>query len=95
MLVPQHERFKKTQSWMWIWKSVGLIVDTCHDWRIKRMCEFDYDDFGVIAMTDGRIYYSKGAPVVNTDCGTKGESHAATLATMQRIANNARDAGRR
>jgi hypothetical protein len=58
------------RSWKWDWVSIGLIVDQCHNWAIKRMCILKYTDWGVHA-PDGRVYHGTGAPKITRDCSMK------------------------
>jgi hypothetical protein len=36
----------KMNSWLWVWQSVGLIIDTCKEWKIMQVCTFDRKDWG-------------------------------------------------
>jgi hypothetical protein len=46
---PYHDLEPTTQGWEWIWQSIGLIVDTCADFQIRRWCFFEYRDQGRLA----------------------------------------------
>jgi hypothetical protein len=60
-------KVKKPTSWMWIWKSLGIIVDTCKDWKIKKLCLFEYNDHGVL-MPDGKVTDEQGSPSAIVSC---------------------------
>ena len=79
------------RSWRWDWVSIGLIVDTCHDWVIRRMCILTYKDWGVHA-PDGRVYHAGGSPQISKDCSMKNEL---AFIVAQLMTNQFRDTRRK
>jgi hypothetical protein len=78
-----------TISYHWNWVSLGLIIDTCNDWIIKRLCKFTRDDIGTF---DTQVKHH-GNPTASAFCFNAGNPSAPTslIAYAQDIVNRFRD----
>jgi hypothetical protein len=76
------------ESWRYTWKSLGLIVDICHQMKVRWMCEFTYEDHGSISKK-GRLHYAWWeAPIITSTCNDKIPGYKKRLETVKGLLND-------